>query len=108
MSANDDTKQMQGSAYPLESSQHTLAPPRTTSASDVPSLPSSHAQSPRESSEESYDVVSGNASSAVEADEDEDEEEDEEDEEDEDEGEEEEEEEEEGKGEGGEEDSDWE
>ncbi|KAF8443294.1 hypothetical protein L210DRAFT_1059836 [Boletus edulis BED1] len=58
-----DTKEASTFANPLESSQHTLAPPRTTSTSDVLSLPSSHTQSPRVSSEESYDVVSGNASS---------------------------------------------
>ncbi|KAH0827466.1 hypothetical protein J3R83DRAFT_4156 [Lanmaoa asiatica] len=64
-----DMKEAPTSAIPLESSQHTLAPPRTTSTSDVLSLPSSHVQSPRESSDDSYDVVSGNVSStgAVEA-----------------------------------------
>lgn len=54
------------SAKALASSQHTLIPPRATPASEVLSLPSSHAQSPRGSSEESYDVVSGSVSSAVE------------------------------------------
>ena len=69
------------------------------------SLPSSHAQSPRESSEGSYDVVSGNVSSTGAAEIEEEIEEDSEEEEEEEEGEEEEEEE--GEGEG-EEDSDWE
>ncbi|KAF9222700.1 hypothetical protein BS17DRAFT_707797 [Gyrodon lividus] len=58
-------------AKSLASSQRTLAPPRTMSATDIQSLPSSHAQSPvmspRESSEDSYDVVSGNASNAGDA-----------------------------------------
>ena len=107
-----DTKETPTSANPLASSQHTLAPPRTTSTSEVLSLPSSHAQSPRESSEDSYDVVSGNVSStgAAEAEDEEDEDdEDEEDEEEEEEGEGEEEEEGE-EGEEGEKDeeSDWE
>ncbi|KAF8840530.1 hypothetical protein BDN67DRAFT_968500 [Paxillus ammoniavirescens] len=57
-------------ARSLASSQRTLAPPRRTSATDVQSLPSSHAQSPAMSpreSEDSYDVVSGNVSNAGDA-----------------------------------------
>ncbi|KAG8213653.1 hypothetical protein J3R82DRAFT_10346 [Butyriboletus roseoflavus] len=72
-----DTKETARTANPLASSQHTLAPPRRTPLSDDLSLPSSHVQSPRESSEGSYDVVSGNVSStgAIETEEEEEEEE---------------------------------
>ncbi|KAH7888462.1 hypothetical protein F5I97DRAFT_2054997 [Phlebopus sp. FC_14] len=61
----------QGPHSALASSQHTLAPQKVASVTDVRSLPSSHVQSPvlspPESSEDSYDVVSGNGSNAGDA-----------------------------------------
>ena len=67
---DDDDESVAPESRPLDavtSSQRTLAPKKAADASDVHSLPSSQfhtptTMSPRDSSEESYDVISGNAS----------------------------------------------